>query len=143
MKKTLMGITLLTMFAVACTKSSSSTSSAAIVGKWNLVSERVKVYLSGLPLGDQTQQQKPGQYFDFRDNGSVYIKSFDSASNTFMYDTGAYKYSGDSLTLISTDFNYSMKVQTLTSSALTLYTSIDSISLGFPIKTELWINLNK
>ena len=143
MKKTLIGVTLVTMFAVACTKSGSSTSSAAIVGKWNLVSERVKVYLSGLPLGDQTQQQKPGQYFDFRDNGSVYIKSYDSASNKYMYDTGSYKYGGDSLTLISTDMNYTMKVQTLNSSTLTLYTAIDSVSLGFPIKTELWINMNK
>ena len=143
MKKTLIGVTLVTIFAVACTKSGSSTSSADIIGKWNLVSERVKVYLSGIPLGDQTQIQKPGQYFDFRDNGSVYIKSYDSASNTYMYDTGSYKYGGDSLTLISTDMNYTMKVQTLNSSTLTLYTAIDSVSLGFPIKTELWINMNK
>jgi len=143
MKKTVMGVVLLAIFAVACTKTSSSTSNTSVIGKWNLVSERVKIYLSGLPLGDQTQPQKPGQYFDFRDNGAVYIKSYDSASNTYSYDTGSYRYSGDSLTFVSTDMNYSMKVQTLTSSALTLYTSIDSLSLGFPIKTELWINMNK
>ncbi len=143
MKKALMGVMVLVMFAVACTKSSTSDNSGSIVGKWNLISERVKIYFSGLPLGEQTQAAKPGQYFDLRTNGTVYVNSYDSTTNTYNLDSGNYTYKGDTLSLSGAGLDYAVKVQTLNSNTLTLYTSIDSLSLGIPVKTEVWINLSK
>ena len=140
MKKTLMGVMLLSILAVACTKSSSSTSSGTILGKWNLSNVRTKTTVGTFLFADETQAQKPGQYLDFKENGTVYSKSYDSSLNIYTYDTGTYKYSGD--TLIDYTNNQIYKVQTLTGNNLTLnYQSSDSLGFGLPVKIELWVNL--
>ncbi len=143
MKKKLMGVLLLSILAVACTKSDSSTTSTkSILGKWNLLNLRTKTTVGTFLFADETQTQKPGQYLDFKENGKVYSKSYDSSLNTYTYDTGTYKYNGD--TLIDYTNNQIYKVQTLTSNNLTLnYQSSDSSGFGIPVKIEIWVNLNK
>jgi len=62
---------------------------AAILGKWNIVSDSSHVGI-GISNTAVSYTGKPGDYFDFRNNGMIYTKegsTLDTLNYTFISDT--------------------------------------------------------
>jgi len=78
-KLPVMACTLLML--TACNKDGSKIPAPAVVGTWNLVSDSG---FSGIGPNNQpfSYRGQPGDYFDFRTNGRLYIKEGASADTT-------------------------------------------------------------
>jgi hypothetical protein len=112
--KTLVSFTLMFVLAVACKEPSVTPSSdnnpTAIEVRWNVVHD---FYYAGVGLNNHSVDYfgVPGDYYDFRANGTLYRKE----STT--YDTLTYKIISDTLITIGSQ---QFTIQGLTSGTVTL-----------------------
>ena len=117
------GITATIAFFLTSCKKDSSNSNATIFGKWNIVTDSTyfrsgccyeqKVYYAG----------KPGDYFDFRNDGKFYSKE----STTL--DTATYQLTSNSTILIFGKFLPTLRITNLTAHHTNLKT-LDYITFG-------------
>ncbi len=126
----------------ACSKSSSSVDdSAAVLGKWTLVSHRDKTSKNGVNIYDQTSIAPAGEYINFKSNGTYMYRTYDSSLAVYVIDSSTYHVSGTNLLDYGNGTNY--QIQNLTSTAMTLYASSEFTFSGVTQKDENWLNLTR
>jgi len=125
MKKLTLLISLLVLVVVsfsACTKSNPS--NATLPGKWNLLTDSL---VSGIgPISTPKYYTgQPGDYFDFRNNGKVYVKE-GSTLDTLNYNLGA----GNTITIDTFGITFNGVLQ---SSNYTVTANIATITTPFAV----------
>ena len=142
MKRVLVALSFIGVLMTACSKSGSSVDdSAAVIGKWTLLSHREKSTTSGIVTYDQTSTSAPGMYMNFKTNGSYVYRIYDSSTSSYAIDSSTYKVSGSNLLDNGSGINY--QILNLTSTSMTLYSSSEFTFLGVKEKDENWMNLTK
>ena len=122
---------LIALFVFSCLvscKKSSDVSPVALVAKWNLVNDST-VFGGPLaaPLTNKNYVGVPGDYFDFRANGKVYIKEGTK------YDTLAYNMAtGDSVIINNFNYNnYPSVIKPLTSHNASIYSTFSVFEIYY------------
>ena len=142
MKRVLIVMSFIGVILSACSKSSSSVDdSAAVIGKWTLLSHREKSTTSGIVTYDQTSIAASGVYMNFKTNGTYVYRTYDSSTSKYVVDSSTYKVSGSNLLDNGSGINY--QILNLTSTSMTLYSSSEFTFLGVKEKDENWMNLTK
>jgi hypothetical protein len=142
MKKALIFIGIAVTAVVGCSKNGSTPSSqASITGKWK-VAKFVDWWWNGGSQLRDTIAGDPGEYIDFRSNGTVYCYDWyeGGIAREYKYDTLSYEINGTTIVIQNkSGWADTANIQKLTDTSVTLY--FTGLS-GYP-KDQLWDYLSR
>lgn len=136
MMKSIVVMSIFLTLAIACSKKNNNDgtiplSKAALLGKWNFISERdvIKDSTTGTILFDTTDTNFPNSYFDFRNNDNVYKCKYNSDSARLLYDTLSYTTINNQIILTSEV--YAPKIVTVTQLTKDKLVGLEVIKNGY------------
>ena len=123
-------VTTFLTLTVACSKKDDNLplSKAALLGKWNLSSERTVTIINGVKKSETTSNYFPNNYMDFRGNDSVYRRA--ELEDSIIYDTSYYKAMNNQIIITSTYGSDTGKVIQLSRGKLTVFRSRTNVYNG-------------
>jgi hypothetical protein len=143
MKKILFGLFSLSILLVACSKSSSSSNQASIVGNWTLVNTIDSITPVSGPIVKDTTVAQPNEYIHIT-SSNAYVNMYKSSSSTYQLDTLTYQINGSTLIAHNIDSAAGAGIDTLTIQTLTNTNLTLSLSNSSVFGSEItWLNLTR
>jgi hypothetical protein len=133
-----------TLGLLSCSRSSETSGTPFIAGKWIVSKTVITNNMSNGTVGTITITGHPGEYADFRADGKLYRCFWTGVGENFTYDTLNYQLiNNDKVDRWSLTFRDTLHIETLTNAKLILYGKTIYQQPAFINTTEQWETYTK